>query len=247
MTPAIALTIIATSLGTAFLSGIFGMLGGVILMALLVSLLPTIGAAFVLHGLIQLTSNGFRAFLNRADIQWRIIALFLVGGVGALALLSLVRFAPDKAVVLLSLGLLPFAAAAIPKSLALNAERPAHALLSGLTITATSLLTGVGGPLLDVFYQRTSLTRHQVVATKAVAQALAHIAKIIYFGVLVVNANNNFPDGVLLGVCVITTMIGTTFGKRVLDNMADATFFRWTGRIIYTLGVILIVRAIMVW
>ncbi|MBT7279818.1 MAG: sulfite exporter TauE/SafE family protein, partial [Rhodobiaceae bacterium] len=51
----IAAMIVLASLGTAFLSSIFGMLGGLILMGLLASLLP-IGAAMVLHGLIQLTS-----------------------------------------------------------------------------------------------------------------------------------------------------------------------------------------------
>ena len=58
-------------------------------------------------------------------------------------------------------------------------------IFAGLIVVPVNALTGVGGPILDVFFQRVSLTRHQVVATKAVIQALAHTTKIIYFGVLV--------------------------------------------------------------
>ena len=70
---AIVLPIIAFL--TALLSGIFGMAGGMVLMGALVLLLP-ISAAFVTHGIIQIISNGWRAWLNRADIVWPIIGPF---------------------------------------------------------------------------------------------------------------------------------------------------------------------------
>ena len=68
----IAVAILIATLATAFLSSIFGMLGGLILMGILASILP-IASAMVLHGLIQLTSNGYRAWLNRKDIVWAIV------------------------------------------------------------------------------------------------------------------------------------------------------------------------------
>ena len=70
--------ILGAALFTSFVSSIFGMLGGVLLMAVLITLMST-GPAMVLHGLIQFASNGYRAFLNRQDIQWRIIGVFLIG------------------------------------------------------------------------------------------------------------------------------------------------------------------------
>ena len=63
---------------TSFLSGIFGMAGGMILMGLLLALMP-LPAAMVLHGVTQLTSNGWRAWLWRAHIDWRIVGRFAVG------------------------------------------------------------------------------------------------------------------------------------------------------------------------
>ena len=106
--------ILAATLITAFMSSIFGMLGGLVLMGVLVSLLP-VSAAMVLHGLIQLTSNGYRAWLNRADIDWRIFGLFTIGTIVTLAVLTVLAFQPNKVTVFLALGLMPYLAAAMPK------------------------------------------------------------------------------------------------------------------------------------
>ena len=62
------LIILLATLSTAFLSSIFGMLGGLILMGALITIMP-VSQAMVLHGLIQLTSNGYRAWLNKTDIK----------------------------------------------------------------------------------------------------------------------------------------------------------------------------------
>ena len=86
--------IVLFTLGTAFLSSIFGMLGGLILMGVLVSIMP-VSTAMILHGLIQLTSNGYRAWLNRKDIIWSIVATLFLGNV--IALLSLMYILSQEA------------------------------------------------------------------------------------------------------------------------------------------------------
>ena len=241
---AAALIIILATLSTAFLSSIFGMLGGLILMGILASILP-VGAAMVLHGLIQLTSNGYRAWLNRKDVEWAIVATLLAGNVIALAGLAFVSFSPDRITVLLALGLLPYVAWALPKSLALDVTKKPVGVFAGMVVVATNLLAGVGGPLLDVFFQRVSLTRHQVVATKAVAQALGHISKIIFYGGLAAKAAaEDWPALWLLLAAMAASVTGTTLGKKVLDRMADATFFAWTQRILLSVGAVLIGRAL---
>ncbi len=232
------------------------MLGGVILMGILASVLP-VTAAMILHGLIQLTSNGYRAWLNRKDIQWTITGLFALGAGVTMGGLSFVAFTPDRITVLLALGLLPFIAVALPASLVLDITRKPMAVLAGVVVVACNLLAGVGGPLLDVFFQRVAqrvvLTRHQVVATKAVVQSLGHISKIVFFGVLAANISpnngaddwsNNWPSMGLLAFAIAASVIGTTAGKRVLDTMDDKVFFTWTQRILLTLGAIFIARAV---
>ncbi len=236
--------IIVATLATAFLSSIFGMLGGLILMGILASVLP-VGAAFVLHGLIQLTSNGTRAWLNRADIKWSIVATLFIGNVIAMGGLVFVAFSPDRITVLLALGLLPYIAFALPKKMALDVSKPPVGIFAGAVVVATNLLAGVGGAMLDVFFQRVSLTRHQVVATKAIAQSLGHLSKIIFYGGIAHTASaDDWPSLWLLAILIIASIIGTAAGKRVLDAMQDATFFIWTQRIMLAVGAVLIARAV---
>ena len=59
-------------------------------------------------------------------------------------------------------------------------------LPTGFVGTALQLVSGVSGPVLDVFFVRSKMGRHAVVATKALTQSLTHLAKIIYFGGVVV-------------------------------------------------------------
>ena len=239
-----ALVVILATLGTAFLSSIFGMLGGVILMGILVTIMP-VSQAMVLHGLIQLTSNGYRAWLNRKDINWSIISTLIIGNIIALVGLVFVAFVPDRITVLLALGLLPYIAWALPKNAALDVTKKPVGLFAGMVVVTTNLLAGVGGPLLDIFFQRVDMTRHQVVATKAIAQSLGHLSKIIFFGSLSASASiEDWPMLWLLLAAMVASVIGTTFGKKILDTIKDATFFTWTQRILLTVGAVLIVHAL---
>jgi len=231
------------TLGTAFLSSIFGMLGGLILMGVLVSIMP-VSTAMILHGLIQLTSNGYRAWLNRNNINWTIVATLFVGNTAALAVLFFVAFVPNKLTVILALGLLPYIAWALPKDFALDIKKRPIGFIAGMVVVTTNLLAGVGGPLLDIFFQRVEMTRHQVVATKAVAQSLGHISKIIFFGFLTTSASEDWPLLWVVLIAMTASVIGTKLGKKVLDNIDDKTFFLWTQRILLTVGAIFIFYAL---
>jgi len=236
--------VLLATLGTAFLSSIFGMLGGLILMGILVTIMP-VSSAMILHGLIQLTSNGYRAWLNRKDINWSIVTALFVGNVIALVALVFVAFVPDRITVLLALGLLPYIAWALPKNLALDVTKKSVGIFAGMVVVATNILAGVGGPLLDVFFQRVDMTRHQVVATKAVEQSLGHTSKIIFFGVLSVSASSeDWPVLWFLLAAMTASVIGTRLGKKVLDQIEDVTFFNWTQRILLSIGAVCIIRAV---
>lgn len=240
----ILIVILAATFATAFLSSIFGMLGGLILMGILISFLP-VGPAMVLHGLIQTTSNGYRAWLNRADINWKIVLTLLIGSSISLIILFFIAFQPSQILVIFALGLLPFIAWAVPKELSLDVTKPPIGVLAGGVVVGTNLIAGVGGPLLDIFFQRVEMTRHQVVATKAVAQTIGHISKIIFFGGLLVSFNTeNWPNLTFLIFAIILSVIGTTLGKKVLDIIDDAIFFRWTQLIVLSVGGIFIIRGL---
>ena len=113
MTPMLAVITSIVVVVTATLSGIFGMAGGMILMAFL-TFTYSVGAAMMLHGVTQAVSNGYRAVINRNDIVWWLVATNMAGSLAALALFMVVSFVPDKATVYLVLGAIPFVAFAIP-------------------------------------------------------------------------------------------------------------------------------------
>ena len=240
----ITVIVVVASLATAFLSSIFGMLGGLILMGILVSLMK-VGPAMILHGLIQMTSNGYRAWLNRKDINWKIVGTLFIGNVLAMVVLFFIAFVPDRITVLLALGILPYIAWAMPSNFAFDVTKIPVGIAAGIVVVGTNLLAGVGGPLLDVFFQRVEMTRHQVVATKAVAQTIGHISKIIFFGGLLVSfSTENWPNLTFLIIAIILSVIGTTLGKKVLDIIDDAIFFRWTQLIVLSVGGIFIIRGL---
>ena len=108
MTILMAASLSVLMIGTAFLSGIFGMAGGMILVGVLLVLLP-LPMAMVLHAVTQMASNGWRAILWWRYIHWRTTVYYVLGCALAVGLWSLTLYVPDKAVALLLLGAAPFA------------------------------------------------------------------------------------------------------------------------------------------
>src|SRR5258708_25794870 len=70
MTPLMMAALGLLMVATAFLSGLFGMAGGLILIGVLLALMP-LPTAMVLHAITQMASNGWRAFLLRSPTKVR--------------------------------------------------------------------------------------------------------------------------------------------------------------------------------
>lgn len=225
---------------TSFLSGIFGMAGGMLLMGLLLAIMP-LSAAMVLHGITQMASNGWRAWLWRAHIEWRIVAWFAAGSLAAALAFALVAAVPSKGVALLVLGLTPFVALALPERARLNVARPAHAVGGGAVCMVLQLLAGVSGPILDTFFVQSGLDRRGIISTKAAVQTLGHAVKLVYFGVALAAAGGELSPLVAL-MAVVLAIVGTQSSRRVLDAMSDAQFKRWSRWLIVALSVVYVVQ-----
>jgi uncharacterized membrane protein YfcA len=245
MLSALTFLLPAIAFVTALLSGVFGMAGGLVLMGALAFLLP-ISAAFVTHGIIQIVSNGWRAYLNRGDIVWPIIGWYALASFIAALIFGVIAFVPPRPLVLIALGLVGLSVLLPMKRFALDAQKPGHAFASGLLVTGTNLLAGVAGPLLDIFFVRTALTRHQIVATKAFTQVFAHFAKIVVYGapLLLASTEIEMPWLAIL-LAIPLTLAGTRVGKAVLDRMSDASFLGWTRWIVSLIGLAYLVRGLM--
>lgn len=228
---------------TATISGIFGMAGGLILMGIYAALLP-IPTAMILHGITQLASNGSRTWFLRRHIRWQVVGRYAWGcavSVGVFSLLTIVLPVP---VLLIALGGIPLLVAFLPKRLAPSIDTWTGAATCGLLVTSAQLLTGASGPLLDVFYVRSGLDRHAVVATKAFTQSLGHALKLVYFGWVVPAAGlDDLPQWISPAV-VACALVGTQLGARVLDRLTDDRFRSWSTAIVRTLSVLFVARGL---
>lgn len=229
------LVILSTSvLATSFLSGIFGMAGGMILMGILLALLP-VEKAMVIHGVAQFASNGWRAVLWWRKIRWNVFGGYAAGAAVVLCAMLALNATLSRPAVLMVLGATPFLAYLLPESLRLNVDRRGHAFACGVTCMGIQMLSGVSGPLLDTFFVRSAMTRHEVVATKAAVQTLSHATRIAFFGSLI--ASSGEQVGPMLGaLLVVSAIAGTSASRFVLDRLTDANFRAITQRLVLAIG-----------
>jgi len=218
-----------TMLATSFLSGIFGMAGGMILIGVLLAIMP-LPEAMALHAVTQMASNGWRALLWLKYVMWRSVAFYLVGATIAMLLWSMTRYVPSKAVALLLLGTTPFLVRLMPASLRPNPESAPQGVIYGMICTTLLLLTGVAGPLLDTFFLGGGTDRREKIATKGICQLFGHGAKLVYFGGIIEQTAS--VDPVIAGLAITASMIGTTLASGVLNRMTDTQFRLWSSRII---------------
>ena len=244
MSPIAAAIILVTVLVTSFISGIFGMAGGIIFMGVLTALVP-VATAMMIHGAVQMISNGYRAFLWRAHIDWHIFRRYALGSVLAVGLLFALSWRPDKQVVYVLLGCVAMLVW-LPKAvLDLNIQKRFQAEGAGFVVQSLNTIAGVSGPLLDQFFVHTDMTRHAIVATKAVTQVLAHFVKIIFWSTPVIAAAGfqALPPWWLILAAAPLSMLGTTLGGKVLDRMSDVNFKRGMKYLVTAIGAVMLLRA----
>ena len=217
------------------------MAGGLVLMLILGVLLP-VPAAMILHGVTQFFSNGWRAVIWRQWIDWRIIAYYCIGAFPALIVPAAIAYVPDKPVMLISLGLMPYAALMLPERLALDAAKRSHAIVCGFLVAGLQLVAGVAGPLLDTFFVRSQMDRRAVVATKAATQAISHTLKVGYYGVLLSLVPNLGAD--VYGAAILAAIVGTTLAGPVLEKLTNENFRRWTTTIVLCVGAISVLNGL---
>ena len=235
MTASLIVALGATMVTTAFLSGIFGMAGGMILMGVLLALLP-LPEAMALHAVTQMASNGWRGLLWLRHVRWRAAAAFLTGCAIAFAAWTVWRYVPSKPVAFLLLGASPFVVRLVPAGLKPDPERFLHGAFYGSACMTLMMLAGVSGPLVDSYFLGGNLDRRQIVATKAVCQICGHAAKFIYFGGLVDQTAT--LDPLMMTLAVVASIVGTSLAKPILERLSDTQYRTWAMHIITAIAAI---------
>jgi uncharacterized membrane protein YfcA len=169
---------------TSMLSGVFGMAGGIVLMAVLLAFFP-VAAAMALHSSIQMVANGWRCWIWRGHIVWAVLPYYCLGIAIGLGLIALVRFVPDKAAALIIMGAAPLVAMAMENHVRLSILNRVHTVATSVILTFIHMTAGIIGPLLDLLYVNAPLTRQQIIATKAFTQTVLHILRFGWYGALI--------------------------------------------------------------
>lgn len=227
---------------TSILSGVMGMGGGLILMALYALVLP-VNLAMSLHGFTQFFSNGSRTLMHYKKVQPYLVVQYLVGGILAITILSMIKFSPSKRMVLIALGIVPFFSLLPKISTYFDITKDNRSYLCGFIVSSAQLLVGASGSLLDIFYISSPLNRHTIIANKSITQTIGHIFKMIYYMIIL----GGFSEFIkfspyTLAMIVVATVIGNYLGKLILKRMNEDSFRRYSKGIIFSMGILLMIR-----
>lgn len=230
-------TILLTILMTSLISGAIGMAGGLILMGVLTWLLP-LTAAMILHGVTQLSSNGFRSLLFLEFIQWKVLPYYFLGASASLTLLYVLSFHGDPKITFTLLGVLPLAGLFISRFVSLDITKAPTAIACGFLVALVQLLAGASGPILDIFYLNTKLNRFEIIATKAITQTVGHAFKILFYGSVILFKSDlvlKLPIWIF-PLAVVFAFIGTQLGKTILKGLSELQFQKYSRTIVILIG-----------
>lgn len=235
--------------GTAVLSAVVGMAGGITLLAAMLLWLPPL-VVIPLHGVIQLASNGSRTWFQRRharfDILWRYALLLLPGGVAGLAV---ARSLPEDGLRAAIAGFVLLATwAPVARARWRTSRRAGGAGESGAAVDAggavggsaggtaqlwrrflplgaaagfLNVTIGAVGPLIAPFFLNLGLRRQALVGTKAACQTLGHLVKLAIFGGAGFAFHEHWP--LLAGAC-LCVLAGSWLGSRLLERASESLF-----------------------
>ena len=229
----------ATIIFSSFVSGVFGMAGGMVLLGVLLVYFD-VATGMVLFSLIQLATNGWRALTWRRYVIWPIFYHYVAGALIAFAAMRFIAFIPNKMTVYLALGLMPFMVEVLPASWRPNIEWRGVPFVTGVLTTIVQFLAGVGGLFLDIFFQKSKLDRKTTNATKAITQTFSHVLRATYFGSLAGYGELNVT---MWAPAMVLAIVGAALAPYVVERMTDHSFRQWTRAIIFAIAIVYLARA----
>ncbi|WP_298610810.1 sulfite exporter TauE/SafE family protein [uncultured Thiothrix sp.] len=204
---------------TSSLTAIFGLGGGMILIAFMPFFLPA-PAIIPMHAATQLVSNGSRALFAWREIEWQFTLSFLLGSIvgGILA---------AKLATLINLHYLPLLMAAFilfnvwGGGIKFTANPKGEFLTIGFMQTGLGMLVGATGPLGQSTLVRKGLKRDEIVTTSAVFMVITHLLKLILFGFLGFSFAHYWQ--LTVGMIIATTL-GSWFGTKIRHRVPETNF-----------------------
>lgn len=241
------IVVVVAAVLTSALTGVIGFGGGMILLAVLVSVLEP-DEAIPVHAAIQLVSNGSRTYIYRHSVDWKTAAymawpLFVTAPIGLMLAGRLPRSAGR-----LLIGVFVLAVTWKPWQ-HLGGRSPERAGTttglrdsgtwgwrgwSALGATNGLMLPSIGatGVFLAPFFRTAYPKRQNFLGTFGAQQSLGHISKLVVFTAAGFAFREHAPL-MLLGAASVA--VGTMIGTRLGDQFSEATF-----TVVYRVSIIMV-------
>ena len=215
----LAVGLVSLSFVTSFIAITAGLGGGVVMIAVLASVLPA-AAVIPVHGLIQVGSNSGRAFMLHSHVVWPVVAWFSVGALFGAWVGGAVLVALPTAVLQLVIGLFVLYTVWGPNVRKQRITNLAF-LPVGVAIGFLTMFVGGTGPFVAMFISPDTFGKEPTSATHGACMTVQHSFKVIVFAVL------GFAYGPWLGLIVmmmVTGLLGIWVGRSVLLKLPERTF-----------------------
>lgn len=235
--------IIFTSMAliTSVISGMFGMAGGLIFLAVITTAVET-SYIVPLHAAFQLISNCSRLAFFFKHIRWVVIKYFIMGLIpGSLVGIFIFASMPKGSLKLL-IGCFILLATFMPETKRERRFDLAIFLPVGFITGLLGIFVGATGPISAPFFVRRDILKEDLIATKATCQAISHIVKIPLFGFVGANILPYWKIILLVGPFII---LGTYVGKKLVGRISERDFRLAFKIIISLIAAAIILREIL--
>ena len=237
------LTLVLASLAAfalAMLSAVAGFGGGVLLLPVFVALFG-LRAAVPMLTLTQLSSNGSRAWLNRRELNWRIVGWFALGAVPAAVVGGVLLTHAPLAPLTRLLGVF-LIGVVIWRRHSPRPRKPGRSTFAavGAGSGVGSALLGSVGPLTAPFFLAYGLTRAAYIGTEAASALTMHVTKLATYGLGDLVTTTVLVYGVAL---TPATLAGAWVGRRLVGRMSDELFVRVVELGLVAAGILFILGA----
>lgn len=219
--PLAALALVGASTTTAAVTAAFGLGGGVILLAVLLTVM-TPAMAIPVHAVLQSGANASRAWLMRGEVMRPLFLWFLPGSLVGVALGSLIVVEVPARWLSLVLALFILWSVWAPKP-APRPLPPGRFALIGVLSSFLTMFVGATGPLIAAFLPPERYGRLATVATHGACMLVQHLMKLVAFVLLGFSLADWLP---LVAAMLCGGFGGTVAGRAVLQRLPEELFRR---------------------
>jgi len=229
VTPLVFFGLTAASFLTAFLGVSTGAAGGLLLLAIMATVLPP-AVLIPIHTVVQLGSGLARTFFMWRYVMAGALLPFIFGAIIGAAAGAKIFIALPVAMLQGILGLFIVVVTWMPRLGRFGTDRARFVAL-GFGTTFLGVFVSATGTLLAPLVASNAPNRHSQVATFGALMSVAHVAKLVAFAFLGFAIGRYAP---LMAAMIATGALGNWLGERALDRVSERAF-RIIFRVILTL------------